>query len=550
MLAGAMGLVTPISQAREERQLNWSAASGEGLPPDLAVTGAALGTFRGIAVNLMWYRAMDLRDSGQFHEAMQLSRWITRLQPRFPRVWEFNAWNMAYNISAATHTSEERWLWVRAGIRLLRDEGIPTNPESLVLHRELAWIFLHKIGEYTDASNGYYKLQLARQWHALLGEPPAGDFDAYLDWLGRLARAPRELEELVGKHPALEPSVAGRSLRTPEDAAAWLHELATATERSERTGDPEVHEPRAALETSAREALRAFLQARVLRERHRMEPASMVELAKNAGPLDWRHSAAHAAYWAFVGRQRNRASLSAVAENEFSAADADRLLFFALRKLTQEGRVTFDPTASYFSTLPDSRFLPFLEKTLFAVYEAAGRAGSREFQTRHQEFLDLATRVAFIYGERAEALRWYERAGSLYGDPEDPEDWYSRPLEQYLQEEFQRTIGRPEDAKQFIAGRIHQGLIEGLANGRPRVADRLFREAREMRGWFLTHWVESDTRLDELGIGTFAETFRDVVLQLLRGDEVPREVKRRVWRNLPEDSRSRLREDVPEAVRQ
>src|SRR5690606_16019333 len=95
--------------------------------------------------------------------------YITTLQPRFPQVWAFHAWNMAYNISVTTHTPEERWSWVNNGIVLLRDQGIPLNPRAVRLYRELSWIFFHKIGQFSDDMQWYYKAQLAREWEEILG---------------------------------------------------------------------------------------------------------------------------------------------------------------------------------------------------------------------------------------------------------------------------------------------------------------------------------------------------------------------------------------------
>ena len=105
--------------------------------------------------HLTGLRAAMTRVIGKYIEANELAKVITQLQPRFPRVWVFHAWNMSYNISVATQTPQERWDWVNAGIKLLRDEGIPANPNDLLLHKELAWIFMHKIGGITDDANQY-----------------------------------------------------------------------------------------------------------------------------------------------------------------------------------------------------------------------------------------------------------------------------------------------------------------------------------------------------------------------------------------------------------
>ncbi len=103
-------------------------------PPEVGL-GIAMGAFRGMFVNYLWLRANKAKERGNFYEAVDLAKTITKLQPRFPRVWAFHAWNMAYNISVTTQTAPERWQWVSAGIRILRDEGIPANPNDLLIHK-------------------------------------------------------------------------------------------------------------------------------------------------------------------------------------------------------------------------------------------------------------------------------------------------------------------------------------------------------------------------------------------------------------------------------
>lgn len=172
-IGGAASLMPGINMMRRELQLTANDDLMENMPPDVAALYLGLGSFRGLGVDMMWSRAERLKREGKHYEAMELSRMITKLQPRFPQVWRYQAWNMAYNISVETHTPQERWMWVKAGIELLRDEGLVLNPGSMPLYQELSDIYLHKIGMFSDDMHWYYKLQLAREWEGLLG-PPAG----------------------------------------------------------------------------------------------------------------------------------------------------------------------------------------------------------------------------------------------------------------------------------------------------------------------------------------------------------------------------------------
>ncbi len=173
-LGGAAAIMPRINQERSVLQLTVTDDAREGAPPELAWINL-LGAFKGLAIDALWIRIEDMKNEGRYHEAMQLSEWITTLQPRFPAVWADRAWNLSYNISVGTHSLEERWMWVEEGIKLLRDKGIPANPKSVPLYKELSWIFLHKVGQFSDDSNWYYKRKLAERWHYILGAPPTED---------------------------------------------------------------------------------------------------------------------------------------------------------------------------------------------------------------------------------------------------------------------------------------------------------------------------------------------------------------------------------------
>ena len=135
----------------------------QNMPPGVAFTTVALGGFRGILADVLWMRAGTLQDEGRYFELVQLSGWITKLQPRSPPIWAYHAWNMAYNVSALMAAPEERWRWVRNGIVLLRDEGLASNPGSARLHQELGWLFLHKLGTDSDTAAAYYRTQWAAE---------------------------------------------------------------------------------------------------------------------------------------------------------------------------------------------------------------------------------------------------------------------------------------------------------------------------------------------------------------------------------------------------
>jgi hypothetical protein len=127
----------------------------------MAITMVMLGGFRGLLADLLWLRATRLQEEGRYFELVQLSDWVSRLEPRSAGTWAYHAWNMVYNVSAMMADPGERWQWVSNGIRLLRDEALRYNPDSARLHFELGWIYQHKIGRAFDRASAYFQQRLA-----------------------------------------------------------------------------------------------------------------------------------------------------------------------------------------------------------------------------------------------------------------------------------------------------------------------------------------------------------------------------------------------------
>lgn len=139
----------------------------EDTTPLVAITTVAFGAFRGLVADALWVRAAELQEQGQYFELVQLATWISHLAPTMPEVWEFQAWNLAYNISVLFPEDSDRWRWVSHGISLLGADGLRHNPASPVLHWNLGWMYQHKIGMDFDQSHFYYKARLAERAEAV-----------------------------------------------------------------------------------------------------------------------------------------------------------------------------------------------------------------------------------------------------------------------------------------------------------------------------------------------------------------------------------------------
>lgn len=118
---------------------------------------AAFGGLRSVFAEIIWFRADRLQEEGRYVELAQLAHALALAEPHTPEIWSYAAWNLAYNVSVMMATNEDRWRWVHAALVLLRDDGIRLNPDSVDLHRELAWLFELKIGASIDDASPIYR---------------------------------------------------------------------------------------------------------------------------------------------------------------------------------------------------------------------------------------------------------------------------------------------------------------------------------------------------------------------------------------------------------
>jgi hypothetical protein len=179
LLVGVSQVQNSLNRDRDALGLNLYTEL-KGAPPVLTLTTVALGGFRGLISNALWIRANDMQDDGKYFEMVQLADWITKLEPHFTQVWLVQAWNMAYNISVKFTDAKDRWRWVQRGIELLRDQGLVYNPHDLLMYRELAWFFQHKMGQNLDDAQMYYKQMWANEMFKVFGTE-APNWDALIN---------------------------------------------------------------------------------------------------------------------------------------------------------------------------------------------------------------------------------------------------------------------------------------------------------------------------------------------------------------------------------
>jgi hypothetical protein len=131
--------------ARERKELKLSETDfGEIDPASSTARLATLG-MRGVAVVLLWEKSQDYQKRKLWTELAATTEQIMKLEPHYVSVWENQAWNLSYNVSAEFDDYKERYRWVRRGVEFGKD-GCDYNTHSARLPYYMAWIVSQKIG--------------------------------------------------------------------------------------------------------------------------------------------------------------------------------------------------------------------------------------------------------------------------------------------------------------------------------------------------------------------------------------------------------------------
>ena len=581
-LTGAGMLIRPLENMSSETGLRYTDVSVDGAPPWVAI-GTAIGALRGLIVDVLWIKVNYMKEKGLYYEVMADSELITRLQPRFGSVWAFLGHNMAYNISVSMHTEQERWDWVRAGIRLVQNEGLRHNPNDLVLHKELAFWYAHKIEGYSDDAHLFYKRMFAQEWHHLLGVPPETYADR-VDWIGRIADAPSSMEGLIIQRPSM-PALVRRLEDTlssfreaerfrldrsfllnyglwkavrEESAAArvlgildqFRAESAFFKAFDEIASDETVREDM--------EALVTFVRRMVLINEYNMSPVLMHEYTRDLGPIDWRHGQAHALYWARRGAQLGSARSSSV-DDIYKILNNDRLQLQAMQDLARYGRITFDPFSTEIPPrFPDPRWIDVIEKQ-FAVfyvkhYDTRG-AGGEGFIEFLKNFMSSAIRQAYRSGEFERAEKLLDQLDARFGRGAiPPNNTFAISLDVFVKQQIEDEYSfQPHLAPSEAVASMRYAFRVGVGQGRERV----YRQAIIFVNQVIKIFKDNEYYKYTTQFGTgrmsdlmqdFATLQRESFTQLMTDPSIPMQERATIWAKI--DSHApRLRLESYDAIR-
>ena len=571
-LVGAGTLLPRITAASDEAKLRYTDVSVEGAPPIVAV-GAAVGALRGLVVDYLWIRLQGMRDAGQFYDARRLADLITKLQPRFGEVWAFHGHNLAYNLSVMMSTPEERWRLVNAGIDLVRNKGIRYNPNDLILYKELGWWFAHKVDGLSDDAHLYYKRELAKEWHLLLGELPPGT-EERARWIQRIADAPDTYEELVARSPevgrlvdalqermrAFDPKY---SLKLDRDLlfthGRWKavrsgggYARMFGMQEQMRRKDPVYAAVDDVFSDPANEKaldlLVTFLRKRVLLDDYNMDPARMARYTREFGPFDWRHPQSHAFYWSKMGTEVG-ADRYNNDEDVYRILNDDRTSIQAMQALAHTGLMRVDPFSNDNPTrVYDPRWITAIDRYFRELYRKhynTRGGGPDTFVDFYENFMAQAVRELYHAGEVEQAQKILDNLDKLCGRGGlIPNNKYVAPVDVFVRN---TTYGEyemvPDVARTDVAAILRRGFIEAYLVGKKKVLDDALAFARDLTEFFRTNRFTDfrtkmgDARLADL-IGSLERSVEDALVALMQDTSLPLVDRLTIYNRLPEDQRA------------
>lgn len=442
-LVGIRSMERKMDNTIDSQRLRFTGTVADA-PPAVAFTSMALGSFRGLLADMLWLRSETMKSKKNYFEMVQLARWITDLQPNYSGGTAYLAWNLAYNISVTSSDWEERWYWVNEGIKLIRDKALIYNPDDPKLYHELAWIYLHKLGDVLDDAHLYYKNQLAMEMMTILGMDDP-------NW-EQLATAPATEQAFMEKYPA------SGTFWQKAKAAGYkdYNELYTAF----RTPIPAALPQKLLEKLSVEEAgeITAAFRARMLKDKLHLDPVQMVAINKKYGEMDWRVPESQAIYWATVGLEKSNGK----------DVHCRRDITHALQAAFRSGRLLVIDTGqgSYVQFIPNYKLARAAYDAFVEAQESMTGGGAESFRSARINFLKDAIPMLYL-NEPREAEEYFRIL-----EKEDGKQKQDNVVE-FVMKEFAEDVrdGNVEKASTIISQSIYRSLEKLVAGERKDAVD-------------------------------------------------------------------------------
>ncbi len=132
-----------LARMRHEYELGESTLGD--IDPTSAAANLVLLGLRGLAATVLHQNAIVQQERKEWGKLKTTVESILKLQPHYVEVWKFQGWNLAFNVSREWDRVDDRFYWVKEGLKFLK-KGSQRNRTSTAL--------LHNTGDFTGRKIG------------------------------------------------------------------------------------------------------------------------------------------------------------------------------------------------------------------------------------------------------------------------------------------------------------------------------------------------------------------------------------------------------------
>jgi hypothetical protein len=110
----------------------------------LVLTGS-----RGLVICVLSNEIVRAHERNQWNREELITRYLTKLQPHYIKIWTYYSWNLAYNVSVEEDRVKDRYYFMTRGISLIA-EGERQNRNNPDLRWNIGTYFQDKIGRHDE----------------------------------------------------------------------------------------------------------------------------------------------------------------------------------------------------------------------------------------------------------------------------------------------------------------------------------------------------------------------------------------------------------------
>ena len=120
----------------------------------------ALAGFREMIAGILWVRADEFFDSGNYDAILPIIRVVTALDPNQIDVYATGMWHIGYNFTDEEQRSDRRYI---PSALALGKEGARKNPNTYEMYFETGWMWYHKIDDDYDNAVKWFEIAQTKE---------------------------------------------------------------------------------------------------------------------------------------------------------------------------------------------------------------------------------------------------------------------------------------------------------------------------------------------------------------------------------------------------